>query len=77
LADVAEHDDNDVLVKIDDNILLTAGDPQGILDQQFRPSPIHILNIISIDCIGLFFISLFKKLKNIPIAFNILLLQHF
>jgi hypothetical protein len=50
------HDDDDVLVKIDDNVLLTAGDPQEILDQQLRPLPIHLLNISSIDCIGLLFI---------------------
>ncbi len=27
-------------------ILLIVGDPQGILDQQLRPCPIHLLNII-------------------------------
>jgi hypothetical protein len=56
LADVAVHADHNVLVKSDDNILPISGDPQGILDQQLRPSPIQLLNIISIDCIGLFFI---------------------
>jgi hypothetical protein len=56
LADVAVHADHDVLVKIDDNILLIAGDPQGILDHQLRPLPIHLLNISSIDGIALCFI---------------------
>jgi hypothetical protein len=29
-------------------ILLIVGDPQGILDQQFRPHPIHLLKMIII-----------------------------
>jgi hypothetical protein len=30
----------------DDNIFLIVGDPQGLLDQQLSPHPIHLLNII-------------------------------
>ncbi len=37
-----------VLIKADDGISLIGGDPRGILDQQLRPHPIHILNIITI-----------------------------
>jgi hypothetical protein len=33
-------------MEIDDNILLIAGNPQGILNQQLKPHPIHVLNII-------------------------------
>jgi hypothetical protein len=40
--------DHKVLMKIDDNISLTVCDAQGILDQQLRPHPIHLLNIIII-----------------------------
>jgi hypothetical protein len=32
-----------VLMEVDDNIV---ADPQGILDQQLRPHPIHLLNIV-------------------------------
>jgi hypothetical protein len=35
-----------VSVEVDDNILQIVGDPQGILDKQLRPHPIHLLNII-------------------------------
>ncbi len=37
-----------VLMEVDDNICLILGDLQGILDQQLRPRPIHLLNIIII-----------------------------
>jgi hypothetical protein len=33
-----------VLMEVDDSILLIFGDPQGILVQQLRPRPIHLLN---------------------------------
>jgi hypothetical protein len=32
-------------MEVDGNILLVVGDPQGILDHQLRPHPIHLLNI--------------------------------
>jgi len=40
---------------IDDSILLIIDDPQGIIDQQLRPCPIHVLNviIILINCLKL------------------------
>jgi hypothetical protein len=37
-----------VLIEVEDNISLIAGDPQGFLNQQPRPRPIHLLNITSI-----------------------------
>jgi hypothetical protein len=41
LEDVALPDDHDVLTDVDVNILLIVGDPQGILDQQLGPCPMH------------------------------------
>jgi hypothetical protein len=35
-------------MEVERNISLTADDPQGILDQQNRPKPIPLLNIIII-----------------------------
>ncbi len=35
-----------VLMEVDNNILLIIGDPLGILVQEHRPQPVHILNII-------------------------------
>jgi hypothetical protein len=37
-----------VLMEVDDSISLIFGNPQGILNQQLRPCPIHILNIFTI-----------------------------
>ncbi len=37
-----------VLVDIGDTTALIVGDLQGILGQQFRPHPVHVLNIINI-----------------------------
>jgi hypothetical protein len=37
-----------VLMEVEDNCALIVSDPQGILDQQLRPHPIHVLNIIFI-----------------------------
>jgi hypothetical protein len=34
-----------VLMEADDNISMIVGGPQGILDEQFRPRIIHLLNI--------------------------------
>ena len=45
LPTVAICADHKVLMKIDDNISLTVCNAQGILDQQLRPHPIHLLNI--------------------------------
>ncbi len=39
---------NEVLVEVDDNILLIVGNSWRILDQQLRPKPIYVLNVISI-----------------------------
>jgi hypothetical protein len=33
-------------VKVDDNSVMIVGDPQGILEQQLRPHPINLLNVI-------------------------------
>ncbi len=33
-------------MEVDGNILLIVGDLQGILDQQFRPRPIHFLILL-------------------------------
>jgi hypothetical protein len=35
-----------VLAETDDNLALIVGNPQGILGQQLRLCPIHLLNII-------------------------------
>ena len=40
-------------MEVDDNILLIVRDPQGILDWQFIPGPIHLINIIIINYISL------------------------
>jgi len=45
LEKVALHTGQNVWMEVDDNILLIVFDPQGTLDQQLRPCPIHILNI--------------------------------
>jgi len=39
---------HEVFEKVDDNNSLIVGDPRGILGQQFRPCPAHLLNIIII-----------------------------
>jgi len=31
-------------IEVDDNVLLIVCDPQGILDWQFIPGPIHLIN---------------------------------
>jgi hypothetical protein len=36
---------DEVFMDADDNGVLIARDPQGILDHQLRPRPIHLLNI--------------------------------
>ncbi len=52
--EVVVHSGHEVLIEIDNYISLIVGDPLGILDQQLRPHPIHLLNIIII------FINYFK-----------------
>jgi hypothetical protein len=37
-----------VLVEVNGNILMIVSDPQGIFDQQLRPRPIYLLNVIII-----------------------------
>jgi hypothetical protein len=34
-------------MEADDYIIWIVGTPQGILDQQLRPHPVHLLNIIN------------------------------
>jgi len=36
---------HEVLMEVDDNILLSVGDPQGILDLQLRPFQIRSLKL--------------------------------
>ncbi len=56
LEEVAMSADYKVLMEVDDNILLIVGNPQGILGQQVRPYPIHLLNdIIIIIIITVFY----------------------
>ncbi len=40
------------------------GDPQGILDQQLRPHPIHLLNIFIISVVTLLYIIELINLKQ-------------
>jgi hypothetical protein len=42
LEDVALCAGHKVLMKVEDNILLIVGDPQGILDKQLRFWPINL-----------------------------------
>jgi hypothetical protein len=37
---------HEILVEVDDTIVLIVSDPCGILGQQLRPRPIHLLYII-------------------------------
>jgi hypothetical protein len=39
LEEAAVHAGHEVLMEVDDNILLIAVNPQGILDEQLRPRP--------------------------------------
>jgi hypothetical protein len=65
--DVAVHCGHVVLMKVEGNALLIAGDPRGILDQQLRPHPIHLLIMIImlIKYFNLFLIEPFQKLRAI------------
>jgi hypothetical protein len=38
--------DHETLMEVDDNILLIVVDPQGILDEQLRTHPIHVLLLL-------------------------------
>ncbi len=55
-----------VLVDVDGNILLIVGDLEGILDQQPRPHPIHLLNIIICVLINHFKLYIIKLFINTP-----------
>ncbi len=60
LEEVAVRAGHKVLMDVDDKILLIVGIPQGNLDQQLMPHPIHFLNIIFITlniCIKLYIIT--------------------
>jgi hypothetical protein len=46
LEEVAVRADRKVLMEVDYSSSLIFGNPQGILSQQLRPRPIHLLNII-------------------------------
>ncbi len=48
LEEVAVHAGNEVLAGVDDNGALIVGNLQGILGQQLRFHPIHLLNVIYI-----------------------------
>jgi hypothetical protein len=48
LEEVAVHAGNEVLAGVDDNSALIVGNLQGILGQQLRLCPIHLLNVICI-----------------------------
>ncbi len=48
LEEAAVHAGLKVLMEVDDNSSQIASDPQGILDQQRRPHPIHLIIIIII-----------------------------
>jgi hypothetical protein len=45
LEEVAAHANRKVLMEIDDTNAPILIDPQGILAEQLRPRPIHVLNI--------------------------------
>ncbi len=46
LLEAAVCGDHKVLMEVDNNILLVVVHPHGIICQQLRPRPIHLLNII-------------------------------
>ncbi len=46
LEEVAVCAGHEIFVTVDDNNSLSVGDPRGILDQQFMPRPICLLNIV-------------------------------
>jgi hypothetical protein len=47
LEEVATRTGHEVLLEVDNNISLIVGGSQGILNQQFRPHSIYLLNIIT------------------------------
>jgi hypothetical protein len=49
LEEVIVRASHEVLMEVDDNCALIVGNPQGILDLQLRPRPMHLLNIIIIS----------------------------
>jgi hypothetical protein len=48
LEEAAVHAGLEVLMEVDDNSSQIVGDPHGILDQQLRPHPVHLIIIIII-----------------------------
>ncbi len=46
LKEVARHAGNKALMEVDDNILVFISNPQRVLNEQNRPHPVHVLNII-------------------------------
>jgi hypothetical protein len=52
LEGVAVRASHKVLMELDNNISLIVGYPQGVLGQQLRPHPIHLLNITIIILIN-------------------------
>ncbi len=46
VKEVTMEDDHKVLIGVDNNIWLIVVDPLGILDNEWRPHPIHLVNIV-------------------------------
>jgi hypothetical protein len=63
LEEVAVYAGHKVLMEAD-LFSLTVSDTQGILDQQLRPHPIHIPNLLNIILISNIIIKLLSILKN-------------
>jgi hypothetical protein len=63
LEEVAVRVGRKVLMEVDDNILLIVSDPQGILDQQLRPHPSHLLKI-TINILNYLSLNYFQKLRT-------------
>jgi hypothetical protein len=61
---VTVHAGHKVLIEVDDNCELLAGDPQGIWGKLLRPRPIQSLDVI-ITLIN-YFMKLFFSLMTIP-----------
>ncbi len=66
LEEVAVRAGHKVLMGVDDMISLIVGDPQGILDEQPRPHPIYLIDIVvlSINYIKLNIIKLLNLRKT-------------
>ncbi len=66
LEEVSVRAGHEVSMEVDDNISLIVEDPQGILEHQHRPRPIHLLNTITllINYIKLYNNALLNYKKN-------------